>query len=155
VPNRPRYPGKIDSLREQGVLNPRPRKVSSELFLDSDFFDPHDLVQVKYEMTRRVQVEKASVSESARLFGFSRPSFYQAARGLARNGLLGLVAKKRGPKKARKATAEIMEFVELCRQEAPSRQLPELAKLVKEQFGITMHPRTIERGLSRQKKKRL
>ena len=65
------------SLRQQGVLNPNPEKVADPLFHDSEFFDPRDLVQVKYEMLRRVRVDRASVSEVTQKFGFSRPVFYQ------------------------------------------------------------------------------
>jgi hypothetical protein len=35
---------------------------------------PRDLVQVKYEMLRRVRVDGHSVSQSATGFGLSRPS---------------------------------------------------------------------------------
>jgi hypothetical protein len=38
---------KGESLRRQGVLNPRPQKVTDPLFRRSEFFDPRDLVQVK------------------------------------------------------------------------------------------------------------
>ena len=54
---------KGESLRQQGVLNPHPQKVADPLFLRGEFFDPRDLVQVKYEMLRRVRVEGASVTE--------------------------------------------------------------------------------------------
>jgi hypothetical protein len=43
---------KRKTLRQQGTLNPRPQDVRHALFLDSDFFDPDDMVQVKYEMLR-------------------------------------------------------------------------------------------------------
>lgn len=61
------------------------------LFASTDFFDGRDLVQVKYEMVRRVRTEGQPVGQSARAFGFSRPSFYQAqaatgARGAGRPG---------------------------------------------------------------------
>ena len=45
-------------LREQGSLNASPQDVSDPLFHDSAFFDPLDLVQVKYEMLRRVQADE-------------------------------------------------------------------------------------------------
>ena len=57
-------------LRQQASLNPRPDAVSHPLFWGSEFFDPHDLLQVKYEMLRLVSVEKRPVSEAAKLFGF-------------------------------------------------------------------------------------
>jgi len=69
---------KLQTLQQQGTLNPRPKDVSDELFVQDGFFDPRDLVQVKYEMLRRVQADGKSVTDAAASFGFSRPSFYQA-----------------------------------------------------------------------------
>ena len=71
---------KPERLKEYGAFNPHPEKVTEELFLDSllDFFDPRDLIQVKYEMLRAVDKEGRSVKEASEAFGFSRPAFYQA-----------------------------------------------------------------------------
>jgi hypothetical protein len=67
---------KLEALRQQGSLNPRPDKVRDPLFTTADFFDARDLVQVKYEMVRRVLVDGQPVSSTASSFGFSRPTFY-------------------------------------------------------------------------------
>ena len=40
-------------LASRGVLHPHPEWVRDPLFQGSDFFDPRDLVQVRYEMLRR------------------------------------------------------------------------------------------------------
>ena len=53
-------------LRQLATLNPRPEAVTHPLFRGSEFFDSHDLIQVKYEMLRLVSVEKRPVSESAK-----------------------------------------------------------------------------------------
>ena len=82
---------KVESLRRQGCLHPHPEQVTDPLFGGSDFFDAHDLVQVKYEMLRRVQSEGHSVTGAATAFGFSRPSFYQALAAFGEGGLAGLV----------------------------------------------------------------
>ena len=63
---------KHDSLRQQGILNRRPQTVTDELFGQGEFFDARDLVQVKYEMLRRVQKEGRPVSTTAAAFGFLR-----------------------------------------------------------------------------------
>ena len=55
---------------------------------DSDFFDPDDMIQVKYEMLRQVHVDNLSVSQAAHEFGFSRPSFYQASASFEQAGLV-------------------------------------------------------------------
>ena len=69
---------KLESLREEGTLHPHPEEVRDGLFQESEFFDPHDLLQVKYEMLRRVEKERSPITEATAAFGFSRPSFYLA-----------------------------------------------------------------------------
>src|SRR5207244_12602770 len=88
---------KAEALRQRGCLNPHPEKVADPLFAESDFFDSRDLVQVKYEMVRRVQTDGQAVSTSAAAFGFSRPSFCQAQRGLAWGGLGAVAPQKPVP----------------------------------------------------------
>src|SRR5215469_7428127 len=78
------------ALRQQGALNPRPEQVTDQLFLTNEFFDPRDLVQVKYEMLRRVQSDGQPVSRAAAALGFSRPSFYQAQATFQQGGLPAL-----------------------------------------------------------------
>jgi hypothetical protein len=95
---------KREALRQQGVLNPRPGDITDQRFAVNSFFDPRDLVQVKYEMLRRVQAEGHSITQAAAAFGFSRPCFYQAQAAFAKEGLAGLVPRKRGPKQAHKLT---------------------------------------------------
>jgi hypothetical protein len=51
---------KVRALLEEGTLNPAPGRSRIAKFHEGEFFDPHDIVQVKYEMLRRVSVEKAS-----------------------------------------------------------------------------------------------
>src|SRR5919107_3221720 len=103
-------------LRDNGTLTPRPHDVKSETFRDSDFFDRDDLLQVKYEMLRLVEVDKQSVSEAAKAFGFSRPSFYQAQAAFQDAGLAGLLPHKRGPRSGHKLTPDLMN---LWRRSAP------------------------------------
>ena len=144
---------KFEALQQQGTLNPRPKQVHDELFLQDDFFDPRDLVQVKYEMLRRVQAEGQSVTDASANFGFSRPSFYQALSAFEQGGLAGLVPHKRGPKQAHKLTQEVLTFIGEMRQKEPSVRLPDLVKLIQDRFGIRVHPRSIERSLLRHQKK--
>src|SRR6266516_1516716 len=140
---------KLQMLQQQGTLNPRPKDVSDELFVQDGFFDPRDLVQVKYEMLRRVQADGKSVTDAAANFGFSRPSFYQALSAFEQDGLAGLVPHKRGPKQAHKLTNEVMEFITDTRQKRPELRITELVRLIQERFGITVHPRSIQRSLLR------
>lgn len=154
MPNTKSRPGKPDALRQQGTLNPHPEAVTAGLFQDNQFFDPRDLLQVKYEMLRRVEVEQDSVSQTAAAFGLSRPSFYQAQSAFEQAGLAGLIPQKRGPRRAHKLTAQVMEFIQQSRTAQPSLRTEELAQLVRERFGVQVHPRSIQRRLSRRQKKR-
>jgi transposase len=141
------------ALRQEGTLNPHPEQVTDELFLTNQFFDARDLVQVKYEMLRRVQCDGQPISRAAEAFGFSRPSFYQAQATFQQGGLPALIPHKRGPKQAHKLTTEVLAFVRRLRQENPSWRPADLAVRIQEKYGIAVHPRSIERALMHSKKK--
>jgi transposase len=145
---------KAESLRFRGSLNRHPEKVVDPLFAGSDFFDPRDLVQVKYEMVRRVQVDRQTVSGSVASFGFSRPSFYQAQERLKRGGLPALVPQKPGPRRRHKLSAEVMAFIQELRSKDPSLRLPDLVHCILVRFGRKVHMRSVERALAHQEKKR-
>lgn len=151
---RRRADPKTVALRQRGTLNPHPEHVRDDLFQNSEFFDSRDLLQVKYEMVRRVMTDGASVVGTAKAFGFSRPSFYAAQTALRKEGLGGLLPRKRGPRAGHKLTPEIVSFVEAVLAEDPSASTAALGLLIKERFGLEIHPRTIERALARQKKPR-
>jgi len=157
MPSRPRHPPrtpKEDALRADGTLNRHADQVTDPLFAAHDFFDARDLIQVKYEMLRRVEVEAQAVAPTAVAFHFSRPSFYQAQRAFQHRGLAGLLPQKRGPRGGHKLTAEIVAFLQQLRDEEPARRPGELADRVAQRFGVRVHPRSIERVLARQEKKR-
>lgn len=154
MPRRPPRDTKADALRQRGSLNRRPQAVRDPLFASGEFFDPRDLVQVKYEMVRRVRFDGQAVSQSAQAFGFSRPAFYHAQSALADGGLAALVPKKPGPRRAHKLSADVMEFLTHALSDEPALRATELAERVQARFRRAVHPRSIERALKRQEKKR-
>jgi transposase len=122
-------------------------------FVSGDpFFDARDLVQIKYEMLRRVSKEKQSVTQAATAFGFSRPAFYQARAGFEKKGLPGLLPESPGPRRAHKLKGEAMDFIEQALAQDASVPAGTLAEMVREKFGLMVHPRSIERALVRRKK---
>ncbi len=141
--------GKAEELAASRTLNPRPEAVVDEAFRSAEFFDARDLVQVKYEMVRRVEADGVSVSAAAGGFGFSRQSYYSAARALADEGLAGLVPDKPGPRGAHKLTDEVLEHLEGLREADPDVGAAALAAAVGERFGVTVHRRSVERALAR------
>ena len=146
---------KLKALQEHGALHLRPQDVTDPLFHESAFFDVRDIVQVKYEMLRRVRIDERQVSETAAAFGLSRPSFYAARRAFEQDGLPGLLPQKRGPRRAHKLTDEVLAVLAAARtEEGAVPRVQELAEVLKERFGITAHPRSIERSLQRYRQRR-
>ncbi|MBN6745116.1 helix-turn-helix domain containing protein [Acidithiobacillus ferrooxidans] len=153
ITDMPQPDPKCERLRRLGVLNPDAQRVRAPLFQSGDFFDPQDMVQVKYEMLRHAQNGAASKSVAATLFGLSRPAFYQAESDFRRDGLSGLLPKQRGPKGAHKLTAEVMAFIEARLNADGGIHARTLAQEITTALGLTVHPRSIERAVARKKKR--
>lgn len=142
---------KVKALLERGTLNSSPEKVRDPKFQENAFFDPHDLVQVKYEMLRRVSVEKAAVTAATEEYGVSRPTYYQTKASFDEGGLAGLVPRKRGPHGPHKLQGEALAFVHQQLVAGQPLRARELAKLVRQKFDLAIHPRTIERAVAGKK----
>jgi hypothetical protein len=142
---------KLAALRETRCLNPRPESVTDERFAASDFFDPRDLVQVKYEMVRAVREDDLPVTAAAAGFGLSRQSYYQAAAALDQGGLPALAHAKPGPKGAHKLTEEVCAFAEDALAADPGLRARDLPDPIADAFGVRVHPRSIERALARRR----
>ena len=142
---------KVTALRESRCLNPHPEQVTDEAFLAADFFDARDAVQVKYEMVRRVTVDGAPVTATAAAFGYSRPSYYQAAAALDASGLDGLVPARPGPRGGHKLTEQVLAWAEQQLAADPALRAAGLAGPIAEEFGVRVHPRSIERALARRR----
>ncbi len=143
---------KLRTLHQTHTLHPHPDQVRDPLFtMGSAFFDSRDLVQVKYELLRRVRVEGASVSQATALFALSRPTFYAAQAAWERAGLAGLLPEPTGPRHAHKLTDAILAELQPL---AHTRSSAQLALWLQEHHGLAVHPRSIERALARAAKKR-
>ena len=145
---------KLQSLRDTGTFNPRANQVRHPLFASGDFFDPRDLVQLKYETLRALEKEDYSIAQAAAQFGLSRPTIYQAQGQFQEHGLEGLLPRKRGPKTPHKLTSQVWQYLEQLRLEEPALKPAELARRIRQRLAVQVHPRTIEKALSKAKKGR-
>lgn len=145
---------KIEALRAEGTLNPVPEDVRDPKFHQNEFFDPHDIVQVRYEMLRRVSVDNASVSTAAEEYGVSRPTYYQTKASFEKAGLAGLTPQKRGPRGPHKLRGQALAFVQQQLVTGEPVRARELAKLIRQKFDLDVHPRTIERAVAGKKTSR-
>jgi transposase len=144
-------PPKVKALLEEGTLHPAPETVRDPKFREHEFFDPRDLVQVKYEMLRRVSLESASVTDATEEYGVSRPTYYQTKANFAKAGVAGLVPHKRGPRGPHKLQGEALAFVEHQLVPGEPVRARALAKLLRQKFDLKIHPRTIERAVAGKK----
>ena len=151
---RPPADAKTRSLKQHGCLNPNAETVRDELFLSNPFFDPRDLLQVRYEMLRRVREDGVPVSRAAASFGVSRPTWYQAQRAWEAGGLPGLLPDRPGPRRPHKLSDEVVEALRAAKSERPEMTAAELVELVRDRFGVSVHRRSIDRALARVKKLR-
>jgi len=139
---------KVRALLEEGTLNPEPGKVQDPKFHDGEFFDPRDIVQVKYEMLRRVSVENASVTSATEEYSVSRPTYYQTKASFEGAGIAGLVPRKRGPRGPHKLQGAVLAFIQKQLVAGEPIRARELAKLIRQKFDLDVHPRTIERAVA-------
>ena len=144
----PKTPAKkLQALRQSGTLHSTPEKVRDPLFAESVFFDAYDLLQVKYEMLRSIQVEGHPITGAAEAFGLSRPTVYEAQAHFKARGLEGLLPEKRGPKHPHKLTPEVVKALTQWNAEQPQIDSSEMAARVRQRWGSVVHPRTIEKAL--------
>jgi transposase len=92
-----------------------------------------------------------SVTDATGEYGVSRPTYYQAKANFDEGGIAGLVPKKRGPRGPHKLQGEILAYVESQHVPGEPIRARELAKLIREEFSVKVHPRTIERALGGKK----
>ena len=144
---------KCDVLCAHASLNRHPERVTDALFVSQPFFDPRDLLQVRYEMLRRVLVEGQPVGSTAAAFGYSRMTLHQLRKRFEAQGLAGLLPQHKGPQRNHKLTKEVMAFVRQALDTEPALRIADLPKRVSKQFGLTVHLRSIERALARERKK--
>ncbi len=139
---------KTERLRQSGTLNPRPDTVTDALFQDSAFFDPRDLLQVRYEMVRCTE-RGVPLKEAAARFGTSVPTCVRANRAFREGGLQGLIPQRRGPRGAHKITPQILAFVEQFRAEHGRTGSRRLVPLIEARFGVRIHPRSLDKTLAK------
>lgn len=147
-------PARRAVLRQQGLLNPAAEAVLEPRFSSDPFFDPHDLVQVRYEMLRSVRSGERSATDAATAYGVSRATYYGTLSAFEAAGIAGLIPEKRGPRGPHKLTEEVMRFVSEQIVSAPDLDAAAVAQRITEVFGVSVHPRSVERALARHRSKK-
>ena len=153
MPSQSDPSAKAQALKSAGAFNPRADQVRHPLFETSDFFDPQDLPQLKYEALRALRADDYSITRAANEFGLSRPTLYQAQGQFKKEGLEGLLARKRGPKKPHKLTPEVHQYLQELKASEPGLDARALVRRLRQKFKLKIHPRTIEKALKTKAKR--
>ena len=151
--SKKRNTAKRRALEQNATLNKNADKVADHKFKNMAFFDPDDIVQVKYEMLRSAQKDGTSIIKASKSFGFSRITFYKLSKAFKENGLSVLLPQKKGPRRAHKLSVEVMEFVSQLLEQKPDIKTAGIREEIKDRFDLTVHKRSIERAIERSKKK--
>jgi len=144
---------KRQALLQSGTLNKSAAKVVDPKFKNMAFFDPNDILQVKYEMLRSAQKDDVRIQQASKTFGFSRITFYKTEKAFKKSGLAGLLPRRKGPRRAHKLTGEVMEFVSQLIEQKPDIKSDVIREEIKDCFNLSVHKRSIERAIEKSKKK--
>jgi len=110
---------KKDVLSKIRALNKNPEKITNSLFIEHDFFDPLDNVQIKYEMLRVNQVDKQKVSHVCKQFNYSREAFYVILQKFKKQGIVGLLEISRQKKNTIMLNQDIVKMIIQTKYENP------------------------------------
>ncbi len=136
---------KAEFLKKEGMLNSKPERVLHPLFQNQAFFDPLDLLQVRYEMLRSARAEELTVTEACHLFGFSREYFYRLERDFMSSGYTGLLGSTRGRRPLVALNQEIVNFIIHRKMSEPRLTGEELRQELKDIYQVDCSRRTVER----------
>ena len=143
---------KHEVLQKNGTYNKNFTKVKEQRFINDDFYDPRDLVQVKYEMLRAARETERSIDDIVGNYGFSRSGFYKIKSSFEKEGVSAFVPNKTGPQNARKLTKEHQQFIDSYLMDNPGTSSDSMAVILKVERGLEVSKRTIERYRRRQGK---
>ena len=150
----PDEPSKHHWLRKSHTLNPQPGRVAAKRFREGGFYDPEDLLQVRYEAVRQALQGGTSRAAAALAHGFSRSTLHRLLRLFRERGLAGLVPRKRGPRGPTKITPEILRFVDEQRSLRGHLGSTVLVREIQSRFGVSIHRVSLDQALARRAKKK-
>jgi transposase len=142
---------KKEILQGNGTYNKNYEKVKDARFIGGDFYDPMDIVQVKYEMIKDVSGGGKSVTDAADDFGFSRAAYYGIKDAFDKQGVSGLIPEKRGPRSPHKLTPEYQKQIDDYIANKPGASSAELAAAISGDSATGISKRTIERYRAKKK----
>ncbi len=140
--------GKKDILRKVGALNKYPEKITNPLFLEYDFFDSFDNVQIKYEMLRANQIDRQKVAHVCKQFNYSREAFYVILRRFKQRGFAGLLEAPRQKKSTIMANHDMIKTIIRRKFEEPDISGAQLTNEINAIYHTEYKKRSIEKAIA-------
>jgi len=132
-------------LRRALCLNRSPESVKDGLFTEqSDFFDPRDIVQVKYEMLRRCEVDGKDVAPTCLDFGFSRTTYYKVQQAFLEGGLPSLMGRPRGRPNPIKVTDVVLGFTIAEKAKTPKLTAKDMVAAINARYHVRLSVRMVQ-----------
>lgn len=140
---------KRDFLKGEGLLNPRPERITDPHFQTNPFFDRQDLPQVRYEMLRAVRAENGSVVEACRQFGFCREYFYRLEHAFMERGYVALLGTPKGRPPIIASRPDLVRFIVQRKIKEPGLSGEDLRQEILRLYKVDCSRRTVERILQK------
>ena len=132
-------------LKRARCLNPAPEKVHEERFQEKDgFFDPEDIVQVKYELLRSCEVEGSDVASACTRFGFSRTTYYKAYQAFIHGGIPSLMGRLRGRPQPIKVNEIVLGYLIAEKAKNPKLAASIMVTNVMQRYNVKISVRMIQ-----------
>jgi hypothetical protein len=132
-------------LQRTRCLHPAPERVHDERFVqEGGFFDPKDIVQVKYELLRSCEVEHGDVASACMRFGFSRTTYYKIYEAFVHGGIPSLMGRPRGRPQPIKLNEIVLGFLIGEKAKNPKLVASEMAAHVMGRYKVQISKRMIQ-----------
>lgn len=117
-----------------------------------------DSIQVCYEMIRTASLSKEPIDKICGEFGYSKRMYYYYLKKFKKNGMMGLIKEKTGPKKPHKRTDDLEKRVIELRFHSPELNMYDILYQLKDE-DYDVSPSTVarvlkEHGLTKKKRKK-
>ena len=132
-------------LQRARCLHPAPEKVHDERFQEEGgFFDPKDIVQVKYELLRLCQLEGSDVASACVRFGFSRTTYYKVYEAFVYGGIPALMGRPKGRPKPIKLNEIVLGYLIAEKAKNPKLAASQMVAYVLSRYKVQLSERMIQ-----------
>lgn len=138
---------KEESLKSSNTYNPKSNRINAPCFADNEMMDPHDLLQVRYEMVRSIELDNKPIKDICSEFGVSASTARRYVKDLKEGGLIALVPEKKGPSGPTKLSKEAAGFIDNYLKEFPKASGGKVHRALETKLHTGVSKRTVERYL--------